>query len=1254
MVSVWLCLFTVLSLVGGSHFRYGHISWEQLPGGKGRLFSFRIDTGYRRTWITSSSFAIGFTVSDPGNFFYPDTSATNVRFGVTSTVNSINTAEDWFLGTQTVQFEYARDGAFTAAFWSGNRISTMINNADLSYRLHSVVSVLSNAQRQSIRANILPIVTLSEGQSFQFQLPSISRANEVLRYRLSTASEAVLSNHFEQYKTPDGLKVDYATGLVSGAPLKKGLHNLQVTVEGHTPFSNPTNPANASTTLETTVSVDFLIQIVEPSDRECMHFCSNKRPCTKDPDCGVCITNGQTITTGVCDVNVPPVIRALYVNGVLQSPTSYHTINAVAGIPLIIAVTANDADAEDLVTVVNSAPPAGSLSAERVGNPGWLNISWTPTREQGGTVMCFTAFDSLKHSSIGTLCSQIVVKDGEMLAYGTGLTSAVAGEPTTIQIDNLASPSRSHNVLITGPQRQTVSSVSIAEASPRGAVYQLHNATYNPAGAPFINQTGFYTLVISDVTNGVLNKPPSLVYALHVRPANTQACAIFDDGETGSHGGIGGSEMTFFIRARDRFGNIVDEDRSGFESFNVTISYNSTFTTYRTTYVSPGVYRADYVVPVQVGSATLFGFSASIIQSGSVVSTCATWNGSIFTIPFSATIESDEEFVAGEPITFNVTRTSGMQSFSVLVGSLAATVGTAWVNNDGHSVFPVTLSSGLTRAGSYLNRGGIVVSASGFLDTFSFEIIPAQPEGSMSWVTGDIADPEAGKPTQIYIQLRDRFGNIISQDGHNISFEFFHSSPDEPQRSGFASFEAVTKLYEVAFMFTRVGSLTLSMTLTDTMQPIAGSPYDFRVIPGEISLTQSSVSNFPVVSAGSQGEIIIGAIDGFFNARDPAFDRFEVSFSSTSNTGNVSWVADKNSNRYTVNFVATETGFYLLALKAFVPSQKGYLLMRAIPIRVVAADLDRSVATVSGDGLSGGVSGEPSQLLVQTRDKYSNIVQDQRDTLVVVRITSTSSEPSFYLSTYREATVSECYTLTGFYSTLQSSFSIDDLTAEEQLLVADGYYEVYYSTPAVGPYQVSVFLANATAAAGELNGRVIAELPSSTLAFNAVATSRPSGFSVTGEENLGLILGLSIGLLVVVAVSGYGMWRLRRYRQKYKMQRERAEIAEKDLQDMAAEIDIIPGGKDHEAVGAATVTPNPLHELYASTGSSTSKDLVETGQDVTMTATRTDLARQEFKPTKFAHVKADQTDALRGMDSMPSDSDSPSLVILPLRDATRG
>ncbi|MFN0036853.1 MAG: hypothetical protein ACKVUS_17470 [Saprospiraceae bacterium] len=114
-----------------SHYRYGIITWENTSG---NTVKFNVQQAYRISFYSGVS--VGAVISTD-DLYFGDGSSTTIQLIVTS----VNPAEDWFFGEFVTTYTYASSGNRTAYFDSGNRISSLQNNANGSYRVETIVNV---------------------------------------------------------------------------------------------------------------------------------------------------------------------------------------------------------------------------------------------------------------------------------------------------------------------------------------------------------------------------------------------------------------------------------------------------------------------------------------------------------------------------------------------------------------------------------------------------------------------------------------------------------------------------------------------------------------------------------------------------------------------------------------------------------------------------------------------------------------------------------------------------------------------------------------------------------------------------------------------------------------------------------------------------------------------------------------------------------------------------------------------------------
>jgi len=193
---------------------------------------------------------------------------------------------------------------------------------------------------------------------------------------------------------------------------------------------------------------------------------------------------------------------------------------------------------------------------------------------------------------------------------------------------------------------------------------------------------------------------------------------------------------------------------------------------------------------------------------------------------------------------------------------------------------------------------------------------------------------------------------------------------------------------------------------------------------------------------------------------------------------------------------------------------------------------------------------------------------------------------------------------------------------------------VKYEIPNVGDgyYNITVFLVDDSTVTEVMNATDIMSLSSAKVVYTGTAfasdkvTSPPNIDSFT--DDWGMIALMTVGGAFGLGLICYGGWRLQRYRPKYLKERHRAESAEKVLADMADEVDVIQGGREYEAVGAANVSANPLHPAYhlKTDANKNEVELMEGPSGVVADQAARQVVRKELAPAQARALKADLDD----------------------------
>jgi len=307
----------------------------------------------------------------------------NTALSMQQQVISYNAQDDWFLGRYTFAVIYPLT-AFPLKVHHTQccRASTLKEaNNDQTWILDTLID-LSKGTR-SPDSTLLPRITLQQNVLNQFQLPTVAYDGYTNRVALAPAGTAFGASGLITVR-PVGsplctgscsvctnlpssptfcaaaLTVTNA-GLVSWQPQVAGLYAVQFTITSY----DDLNVAKNSTPL------DLLIEVETPCN-------------PADAGC-----------------NTPPTVAA--------APS----VNATAGKPLSLNVSANDLQTSQVVTIASSALPSGATFTAQSPVPTYhptYFLNWTPTNAQAGDYnVCFQAYDNAGGTSVGQVCTTIHV-----------------------------------------------------------------------------------------------------------------------------------------------------------------------------------------------------------------------------------------------------------------------------------------------------------------------------------------------------------------------------------------------------------------------------------------------------------------------------------------------------------------------------------------------------------------------------------------------------------------------------------------------------------------------------------------------------------------------------------------------------------------------------------------------------------------------------------------------------------------------------
>ena len=1185
-----ICLLLLSLVTKASHFRYGQITWVQDTLGSGRRIKFTLETAWRASyWGISDDSDIGRGVTN-GNFWVDY--ANDVKESLQISVTSVNSNEDWFIGRSEYYYDYPANGQYVALFEKCCRIGSLHNNANDHFRVSTVVRVRRYSLKKSVSAAFIPIQHILNGKHAYFQLPVYPGTEEFIRYELASASAASGTSNYDQI---DGLTLDHESGLISWSPTQTGFYTTQILILGY--YSTPLGIGDR-THLESVVALDFIINVVEDSNKRCKAFCAANAGdiCVNDDDCYSCYDPYPTPGAAPhCDTNTAPYLTTITQDGVSQPTASNVELSMVYGIPTTITVVAEDSDIEDIVSFSYTSPPNTASITVTDANPAQVLIEWTPSDQDSGTIMCFTASDSLGNSATGQMCVTLILDTGSLTAEGDGLNYAVAGEPNSFTIYNIAD--REHRVSITN----SIGDVVYALVSSVGVINPVkyeYLAQYNYPSQDIV-VSGSYSVYIEDITEGIVPDAP-ITSVLEVAPAQSdpENSLLYDFGGTlGLVGGTKGQQLSFFLQSRDQFDNVVPEE--GTDSYFVNVYQNSITTfsglsispQYPSSYIGQGIFNMSYTVPDSASEVDTF-YNLEVFHQDTQTSQQTLIRNisglSLSVDSFTAQWVVQMTYTAGELIEIPITLTAGNQDEKdVYVTIIEDTYKAVYQGNNEYIVQadPVTVS------GTYFD--GISLNSPGLLTVLdeNLIVVPDSPNALQSVIYAEEYDAGVGETTEILVSLYDRFGNRIYGEEDVVLYEMVLSGQSV---SGTASYRLTDSEYVIELYSTVIGIADISITLASSGELVSGSSFFFVFEAGPFSFVSSTISRPSQLTAGVPFLVKIDAFDQFGNRRDSGSDSFSyditpLSPSTYTHTQTSSLSADTQTSTYSLVTTTSLSGYYKVSISVFVKDQ-GYVSFSEYATFVEASSLSLPHCEIEGGGLVGGDALDTTRIYILGADEFKNAVREQSSHVFILQVTTLSLGSSeVFIANYSQPTSD------GFCGGYDESLT--DLLPIEQVLSGNGFWSFTYEIPQNNEIGESLYSVSMYHTDSSLINQTAYDLGIVPADHTFISSEEPSSYSyASGEADsdeweiqalavMGGILGLSL--------SGYAGWRMHRYREKYKTERKQADSMEVIMEQIDDENLLVKGsdGMDWQSVGAAHVSMNPLHPAFASRQAAQKKKL---------------------------------------------------------------
>ncbi len=373
-LSICLVFLLTASSAFATHLRGTTVSWS--PTGVAGQVQFTIQYSQRQSFGGCSVAGCPVNSTLPVGFSFGD-GATGT---FTTTVTSVNTAEDYLSSTGTLTHTYATAGPFTAFYESSARVSTIKSGHDQTLRMQTIVSPFASPANHSPVVSEPAIITLPLQNTTGFFISASDLDRDTLSYRLATSSEMYDASAFScAIGQPPGLSVNSSTGQVTwdttqivkagcgyAAPVSGDLWTVQFEVSDLDPTGK----------VKSTVPLDIILKFVSSSEAPPTLTLSNPGPITVQAGTPITFTatgddaasnsritlNATGLPIGATSSNLNSALAPAVVSTFNWTPTA-----AQVGSYVITYSATNDTFEQVLASVTiyvqNIQPPVLSCSA---------------------------------------------------------------------------------------------------------------------------------------------------------------------------------------------------------------------------------------------------------------------------------------------------------------------------------------------------------------------------------------------------------------------------------------------------------------------------------------------------------------------------------------------------------------------------------------------------------------------------------------------------------------------------------------------------------------------------------------------------------------------------------------------------------------------------------------------------------------------------------------------------------------------------
>jgi hypothetical protein len=422
-------LFAGSQNVMASHFRSSNISWEETSTNV-----VRIDIEQSWRWSAFGNPGVGTNVNVSQVTFGDGTSSALVL-----TVNEINAAQDYFVGTAVFTHVYPNVATYIFKHSDCCRIGTLQNGNNGTAMINQVI-IKTGTLNSSPKLSSLPIILFTINQLNTIALPIIDVDGHPMTVSITPTSESGLTQ-----ASPPGLSLS-PSGVINWTPTVTGLYSMAVTVSDGIGTSR----------------LDFILWVTIPCTN-----CSNTPPNFSPP--------------------VPP---TYYLIPGLNTTVTIAAIDAEGNTPVITST----AVPSGATLGPNTNPAAGQ--AYRI-------FSWTPSATSSSQTVCFTVTDNLPNGTyVGQYCIQFIVNQAPVFNTpptpldGTAFC-VLTGQPFAQVIEAMSLSNQATNIYLFQGLPSGATTSPMIPTTPSGVASTTINWTPVPA------EWGLHTLTVGASSIGL-------------------------------------------------------------------------------------------------------------------------------------------------------------------------------------------------------------------------------------------------------------------------------------------------------------------------------------------------------------------------------------------------------------------------------------------------------------------------------------------------------------------------------------------------------------------------------------------------------------------------------------------------------------------------------------------------------------------------------------------------------------------------------